>query len=39
MTVEAELKVLYQRPAVGARGTAFPRFTELRLLDAERAGP
>jgi hypothetical protein len=38
MTVEAELKVLNQRTAVGARGAVFPGFTEYRLLDAVRAG-
>jgi hypothetical protein len=39
MTVEAELRVVYQRPAVGARGTAFVGFTELRLVEAVRAEP
>jgi hypothetical protein len=39
MAVEVGLKVVYQRTAVGARGTAFIGFTELRLVDAAQAGP
>jgi hypothetical protein len=38
-TVEPEMRVASQRPAVGARGTAFPGFTELRPVDAVRAAP
>jgi hypothetical protein len=39
MTVEARLVVVRHPPAVGARGTPFAGFTELRLVEAVRAGP
>jgi hypothetical protein len=39
MTVEARLVVVRHPPAVGAWGTPFAGFTELRLVDAVRAGP
>jgi hypothetical protein len=39
MTVEARLVVVRHPPAVGANGTPFAGFKELRLVDAARAEP
>jgi hypothetical protein len=38
LEVEARLVVVRHRPVVGANGTLFDGFTELRLVDAARAG-